>query len=99
VFEGTLKELIAEMEAKLPSEHVCGPVTVDAGMLETVCNRLVKLLKEDDAEAGDLFKANSDLLKTAFPLEFSGIEATISGFDFEAALAALEKVIKKLGKL
>ncbi|GAM10231.1 signal transduction histidine-protein kinase BarA [Geobacter sp. OR-1] len=71
------------------------PATVDREKLEAVCLKLAGLLKDDDAAAGDLLGANSDLLRSSFPLEFSVIDGAIRRFDFEAALNTLQKAMKQ----
>ncbi len=93
-FDTALGGLLAELEAKLPAEHAAGPAMVDRAALKGICHRLSTLLKEDDSAACDLLDAHEDLLRASFPEQFPGIEAAIRGYDFEAALEALEKTMK-----
>ena len=94
-FDIALSELITELELKLPPERSTIDVIVDREKLLNVCHELTALLKDDDLTAGKLLETNIDLLKAAFPLEFSSIEAAIRAFDFEAALATLELAKKQ----
>jgi CheY-like chemotaxis protein len=84
-----LKNLIAQLEQKLPEERGGTAVTVDPEKLKSVCDKLAALLADDDAEAGDVLDANADLLNAAFPNHYRKIEDGIRSFDFEAALVAL----------
>jgi two-component system sensor histidine kinase/response regulator len=84
-----LRNLIAQLEQKLPEERSRTAVTIDPEKLKSVCGKLEALLAEDDAEAGDVLDANAYLLSTAFPNHYRKIEDGIRLFDFEAALAAL----------
>jgi two-component system sensor histidine kinase/response regulator len=88
-FAGPLAELIGRIEAALPAEAAAGSTAVDPGALAAVCERLERLLAEDDSEAGDVLAENAGLLQSAFPQHFRRIEAAIRDFDFEAALQAL----------
>lgn len=76
------------------SGHGDIPAAIDGETVESACHKLAELLADDDAAAGDLLDANFDLLKNSFPQEFPVIEGAIRRFDFEAALAALGKVMK-----
>lgn len=80
----------------LPLMQSVVPVTVGRETLETVSNKLIELLSDDDISARDLFDANKEIIKIAFPEEFFTIEGAIGRFDFESALAALERTTKKV---
>jgi two-component system sensor histidine kinase/response regulator len=84
-----LKNLIAQLEQKLPLEQVKISIPVDAAELKAVCDNLITLLTNDDAEAAEVLEANAKLLNAAFPGHYQKIEADILSFNFEAALAAL----------
>jgi PAS domain S-box-containing protein len=84
-----LEYLITQLEQKLPEERVKTPVTVAPKQIKAVCDKLEAMLTDDDAEAGDVLDANTDLLKAAFPNHYRKIDYGIRSFDFEAALAAL----------
>lgn len=89
-----LKELIGALDAKLPPDRARGAEgKVDPGKLKAVCTRLEALLTEDNAEAEDFVDENADLLNTAFPNHYRGIENLIRGFDFDGALAVLRKAV------
>jgi len=94
-FAAALDGLLAELAAKLPPEQRPAPVAVDKDKLASVCHELASLLAENDAAAADLLDANTTLLKAAFPVEFSDIDAAIKRFDFAVALAALEKARRR----
>jgi two-component system sensor histidine kinase/response regulator len=85
-----LKNLIAQLEQKLPQQQVKTPVAVDPAILKAVCDKLIILLANDDAEAADVLEANAQLLNAAFPGHYQKIEAAILSFNFEAALAAMK---------
>jgi CheY-like chemotaxis protein len=84
-----LKNIIAQLEQKLPQEQLNTYVSVDPAILQAVCDKLKVLLTNDDAEAGDVLEANAQLLNAAFPWHYPKIEAAILSFNFEAALAVL----------
>ena len=84
-----LKNIITQLEQKLPEERVKASVTVDPEKLKVVCDKLEALLADDDAEAGDVLEANANLLNAAFPVHYRKINDGIRSFDFEAALTAL----------
>lgn len=93
-----LGELIAELEAKLPSERAAkAAVAIDSEQLRAVCTRLAALLADDDAEAGDVLDEHADLLRTAFGDACRSIEDGICNFDFETALAALKAAASRIG--
>ena len=87
--EKQLKYFIAQLEHKLPIKRGETACTVAPENLKAVCDKLEALLADDDAEAGDLFRMNVDLLSAAFPDHYQQISASMLSFDFEAALATL----------
>lgn len=95
VFDGALRELVADLEVKLPPERVAAYVNVDPDRLNEVCQKLEILLKENDSEVNDLFDENFDLLSMAFPDEISAIHDALNSFDFGAALSVLSDALKK----
>ncbi|MBT0664641.1 HAMP domain-containing protein [Geobacter pelophilus] len=76
----------------IPGVQVCN----DPERVAAVCLTLAELLRTDDAAASDLLTANIELLKGAFPHDFALIEGAIRRFDFEAALAVLQKVLPQM---
>jgi CheY-like chemotaxis protein len=88
-----LENLIEQLEQKLPDEPGKIAIVVDAARLKALCDRLAALLANDDAEAGDVLEANSDLLYAAFPEQYRRIDAGIRSFDYDEALAALKAAI------
>ena len=85
-----LEVLIAQLSHKLPAEQVNTPVKVDQEQLNIVCLKLEELLSSDDAEAGDIFDANLNLLNAAFPSHFGKIENAIRAFDYKAGIDAIK---------
>ena len=96
-FEAALKEVTADLEEKLPHDQHCETVAVDWVKLQSICDRLEELLREDDATAAELLEENSQLLNSAFPEEFEQIEAAVNAFDFELALQLLVDAVAAEG--
>ena len=94
-FDKTLNELVVELETKLPAKPDAVTVPVDNEKLGIIYSRLVDLLENDNAAAGDLFESYSGLFNAAFPQEFSVLKASIQRFDFETALEHLKIAMKK----
>jgi two-component system sensor histidine kinase/response regulator len=94
-FAATLASLTAEIEQQLAPGKSRAAVPVDDALLRTRCGQLAARLGDDDAAAADLFDDNADLFASAFPEDHRAIEAAIRGFDFEAALAALNAAVRK----
>ncbi|MGI0481857.1 response regulator [Geminocystis sp. CENA526] len=88
-----LNNLIEQLENQLPQEQVSVKVEIDLEKLDQLCNQLLALLREDDAEAVDLFQDNADLFRSAFPDDFGSIESSLNAFDFEEAYKILESII------
>ncbi|OGS98744.1 MAG: hypothetical protein A3F73_13860 [Gallionellales bacterium RIFCSPLOWO2_12_FULL_59_22] len=91
-----LDYFITQLEQKLPEEQGRTAIAVDQEKLKMACDRLIALLADDDAEAGDVLSENADLLNAAFPDHYRKINDSIQAFDFEAALAALRAAIAPL---
>jgi two-component system sensor histidine kinase/response regulator len=89
----SLEGLIKGLEAWWPAEAIeeKTPVVVDQAILLSVCEELARLLARDNPEAGDLLDANADLLRAAFSGGYAEIENGIREFDFDSALAALQR--------
>lgn len=94
-FDTALTGLLLELKAKLPAEQRPAPATADKDALAPVCHELAKLLKDDDSTAVDLLDTHAAFLRAAFPQDFSSIEAAIRRYDFDSALAGLERVMKR----
>ncbi|NJD36969.1 MAG: response regulator, partial [Geobacter sp.] len=90
--EEGLAALLQELREKLPPEQEPLPIAVDPKHLTEVCAHLAELLRHDDLHAAKLFEKHAALLKTAFPAEFTRLETAISQFEYETALAALERL-------
>lgn len=90
-----LETLFGQLRQKLPVESERIAISIDPEKLKVVCDKLVALLSDDDAEATALLENNADLLNSAFPDHYHKIEDSIRSFDFEAALVALNAAIRK----
>jgi hypothetical protein len=85
-----LMTLITELEQKLPAQHDLVTMVVDQTELKAICDKLEYMLANDNAEVIELFKANRNMLSSAFPNHYRHIYAGISTFDFDSALKALK---------
>ncbi|MGL4377987.1 MAG: response regulator [Microcoleaceae cyanobacterium] len=93
-----LVTLIDQLESKLPLEAETPRVNIDFVKLEEICSKLSDYLVENDAEAVDLLQDHADLLRNAFPKDYSAIELGVNSFDFDAAHAALVLARETLNK-
>ena len=84
--------LIAQLQQALPEEQGKTAVTVDSKVLKAVCDKLMTLLADHNAEACDVLNENTRLLNAAFPKHYHQINNSIQTFEFDAALAALRTV-------
>ena len=94
-FARALATLISQMETKLPLSQPLpqahgAPVAVDEARLAILTNELAALLAQDNFAASDLFAANAELLRSAFPEAFGRLAQQIEDFDFTAAWTTLE---------
>ncbi len=91
-----LATLVTALDSRLPPEREAAQSVVDRAVLDQACHRLRKLLAEDDAEVDDVLDENAGLLAAAFPEEYPRLRAAIKDFDFEAALAALNRAMDRV---
>ncbi len=63
--------------------------TVDPQQLHALSQRLLALLRDDDAQALELWEGNAALFKSAYPAQWPVIAQSLGNVDFEAALEAL----------
>jgi len=87
-----LRELILALASALPPEDATTVVAVNAARLRAVQIQLQALLKYDDSAAIEVFNANADLFRAAYPSHHHSLQAAFRAIDFEAALVALEKL-------
>jgi CheY-like chemotaxis protein len=82
-----LEAMVAALAAALGDEGAEGATGggFDAGKFSIVRARLLALLAEDDAEAGELLLEHADLLKAALAGRFAQIDQAIRAFDFQGA--------------
>ena len=95
---GTLSALLDELKAALPPDaSVAQAAAVDPQLLQSVCQRMAALLRDDDSEAADLLAAHAPMLQAALSSHYRAIDKAIADFDFEAALAALKAAAQQSG--
>jgi signal transduction histidine kinase/DNA-binding response OmpR family regulator/HPt (histidine-containing phosphotransfer) domain-containing protein len=89
-----LDALVAALDAALDAgegEAAAAAVEFDPGKFAEVRARLLALLAEDDAEAGELLLEHAELLRAALPGTFARIDQAIRAFDFQGAHALLSQ--------
>ena len=89
-----LEALVAALSAALGSDEAGTARAAggfDAERFAGVRDKLLALLAEDDAEAGELLLEHADLLKAAMPARFPQIDQAIRAFDFQGAHALLSQ--------
>jgi two-component system, sensor histidine kinase and response regulator len=90
-----LAALLAALVQQLPGDKEVEQAVVDQEKLALACRQLSSLLAEDDSEAGEIAEENAGLLQAAFPDDYPRLSLAIRSFDFDAALAMLEVLMKK----
>jgi two-component system sensor histidine kinase/response regulator len=75
--------------ALLPEAVAAESTAVDPEQLAAASHQLAALLADDDSEAADVLRQHAALLRAAWGPGFRAVEAAVEGFDFEAALQAL----------
>jgi PAS domain S-box-containing protein len=94
-----LAALMSALHARLPPETVHATLaSVDLEKLSQVCQQLMVLLEDDDAEAGELLETHAPMLKRAFGDSYRSIEADIKNFNFNPALVALKTAMSLTSK-
>jgi len=89
-----LDALVAALAAALGAAEPAAAAAAtgfDAERFASVRARLLALLAEDDAEAGELLLEHGDLLKAALPQRFAQIDQAIRAFDFQGAYQLLSQ--------
>jgi PAS domain S-box-containing protein len=87
-----LRALIAALDARLAADSSPpARVAVDREQLARLCDRLERLLAEDDAEAAELLDENAALVEAAYPEHARRLRGAVDSFDFEGALALLRE--------
>jgi two-component system sensor histidine kinase/response regulator len=84
-----LKAVMGAIEAALPEAEPAASAparaAIDEAQLESVCQRLLALLADNDSRAERLLQEHSALLRAAFDTQFARIEMLLDQFDFELA--------------
>lgn len=89
-----LDPLIERLEPKLSNVSPASSTLINPQRVETVCEHLATLLAEDDAEALDVFRDNSEFLQACFPEQYNALESRIQSFDFEDAIRVIAEARK-----
>ncbi|MDD0815275.1 response regulator [Curvibacter sp. HBC28] len=100
VLAGQLKQglvvVVSGIESQLsPAPAAAAPRPAnpaEQAQAQALCEQLRGLLSDDDPDAGDLLDSHSALLKRHLGVHYRAVESGIRGFDFPAALAALQQV-------
>ncbi len=71
---------------------VASDVNLDLASLQSVCQALASLLRDQDASASAMLDTHAALLRAAFQNDYNTIETSVRNFEFEAALLALQAV-------
>jgi CheY-like chemotaxis protein len=88
-FEEQLHTLLTALQEWLPPLASALHVAVDEVVLANTLERLTDLLLEDDASAVRLMGEHANLLRSAFPRAFDGMQGALKNYDFETALQCL----------
>jgi HPt (histidine-containing phosphotransfer) domain-containing protein len=83
-----LSSIISQLEPFLPVLPAAALTEADRN-IAPVCDRLAKLLTDQDTEALDIFQEHAALLKATFPRHYDRLERSIQSYDFESALRVL----------
>lgn len=94
--EKPLADLLIALALKLPQDKVNKVIAVDQVQLKKICSQLISTLEAGDSEAVEIINANSDILSSAFPLDFKRLNRDIQSFDFPKALFALNLIVKTI---
>jgi len=95
-FEAQLQPLLVALAAWLPPLASSGPsVVVDEAALAPLLEQLGVLLAADDAASVRLLSEHADVLRSAFPSAFAGMEDAMRTYDFEAALQRLQRAMSQ----
>ncbi len=84
--------LVSALEAALAASAPAAlAASVDPAQLTQIRTRLLELLAEDDAEAGELLAEHAELLQAALPRHYADIDRAIRAFDFQGAHVLLSQ--------
>ncbi|UTH75234.1 response regulator [Chromobacterium sp. IIBBL 290-4] len=87
-----LDRLIESLKQALPSEPDAKPSQpVDWQALQPLFDQLEQLLKDDDADAVEVFSASAGILRTALGPAAAGIEQALLQYRFDEALTSLRE--------
>ena len=70
-----------------------GTVLPDVAQLASVCQQLLALLRNDDGHAERVLAEHADMLRMAYPLHFSDLQAAVNRFDSERGLEILQQAM------
>ena len=98
LFASTLEKTLAAIEKSVPDlrhesvSNTKGTFNAAQTKQAFVCAALMNLLENGDTAAMDFLSENQEVLKTALADDFGSLQKMIEGFDFDAALAVLQRV-------
>ena len=98
LFASTLEKTLAAIEKSVPDlrhesvSNTKGTFNAAQTKQAFVCAALMNLLENGDTAAMDFLSENQEVLKTALADDFGSLQKMIEGFDFDAALAVLQRI-------
>jgi PAS domain S-box-containing protein len=94
--ETPLTNLLTTLSLELGQDKTHQVIAVDTAKLKKICSQLISTLEAGDAEAVEITDINSDLLSSAFPLDFEKLNHAIQDYDFPKALLTLNAIVKTI---
>ncbi|HWR40695.1 MAG TPA: response regulator [Patescibacteria group bacterium] len=93
-FENDFSNLIRDLETALISLTVSAEAVPDKTAGTILIRRMIRLLAQDDPEAGELFAANEALLRSILDERYDVVEQAVQIFDYERALQEMRQLTK-----
>lgn len=86
-----LEIMLDEIDQNILQKQYEPDRVTDSAELDGICKELIDSLEDNDASAVEIFQNNRDVLKSAFPEQYSAIENAVSSFDFDTSLDLLKQ--------
>ena len=86
-----LEIMLNEIDQNILQKQYEPDRVTDSAELDGICKELIDSLEDNDASAVEIFQNNRDVLKSAFPEQYSAIENAVSSFDFDTSLDLLKQ--------
>jgi len=90
--DAPLGDMVKALESALPPQDETPLVAVDQARLRDIKLQLKALLEYDDAAAIEVFDANTDLFRAAYPRQHHRLDDAFKAINFGAALAVLREL-------